>query len=608
MASCITSMWSGSVCPQARLTVTQSSSTATTATLAWELEYVTHGYEANTNGNGRAWSVTIDGATVKSGTTDIDGKSTYTVASGTKTVTKTTARSVSFSVSFEFDITWSNVYGDTKTASGSISIGAATYTISYNANGGSGAPSSQTKTHGTSLTLSSTKPTRSGYAFQGWGTSTTDTTVDYAAGASYTANAGDTLYAIWKKTITLSYGANNGSGAPSNQTASVYNATTSYKFTISSTKPTRTGYTFLGWSTSSTATTASYSSGGTITLSSSDTLYAVWRENVLTVIYYGNQADYCTFKGEVISIDSTVNNSEILVDGTAVSSKYHYNTAATSGLADVQNKSYLYLSRKGYSATGEWNTTSDGSGKAVDQKTTFDTGKALATALGVETSYGNGDISIYVYAQWQENSITVNYYSNFATAAFDDALNEVGTDKNVLIKQGVFYYGGRSSYNTYGLANYSNETGSVYMTRTRYTGTGYWCTTTAEDIDLDKDAVTIESGLLSYGGGVAINENKTFDSGQTLAEYFGLSLEEGNAEINLYAHWILLASSITVYDQDGNAHRGLLHIYLPSYHFVTSDGNILFDSDGNKLVTGDGVLHFGIITIYDKDGNAHVVV
>lgn len=36
----------------------------------------------------------------------------------------------------------------------------AKYTIKYNANGGSGAPSSQTKTHGTNLTISSTIPTR----------------------------------------------------------------------------------------------------------------------------------------------------------------------------------------------------------------------------------------------------------------------------------------------------------------------------------------------------------------------------------------------------------------------------------------------------------------
>ncbi|MBQ0109197.1 MAG: InlB B-repeat-containing protein, partial [Clostridiales bacterium] len=74
-----------------------------------------------------------------------------------------------------------------------------TYTVSYNANGGSGAPSSQTKTHGVTLTLSSTKPTRDGYTFLGWSTSSTATSATYSAGGSSTANANTTLYAVWKK-------------------------------------------------------------------------------------------------------------------------------------------------------------------------------------------------------------------------------------------------------------------------------------------------------------------------------------------------------------------------------------------------------------------------
>lgn len=154
-----------------------------------------------------------------------------------------------------------------------------TYTVSYNANGGSGAPSNQTKNHGQTLTLSSTKPTRSGYTFMGWGTSASDTSVDYSAGGSYTANAGITLYAIWEKTITLTYNENGGSGAPFIQSVDIYNATTSYKFTISSRKPTRSGYTFLGWSTLKSATSATYSAGDTLTLSENATLYAVWTIN-----------------------------------------------------------------------------------------------------------------------------------------------------------------------------------------------------------------------------------------------------------------------------------------------------------------------------------------
>lgn len=80
-----------------------------------------------------------------------------------------------------------------------------TYTIAYNANGGSGAPGSQTKTYNSNLTLSSTKPTRANYDFLGWSTSNTATSATYAAGAvlstdlSTTQGTTVTLYAVWRE-------------------------------------------------------------------------------------------------------------------------------------------------------------------------------------------------------------------------------------------------------------------------------------------------------------------------------------------------------------------------------------------------------------------------
>lgn len=71
-----------------------------------------------------------------------------------------------------------------------------TYTVSYNANGGSGAPGNQTKTYGQTLTLSTGKPIRSGYNFSGWATSSSGS-VAYQPGGSYTNNSAVTLYAIW---------------------------------------------------------------------------------------------------------------------------------------------------------------------------------------------------------------------------------------------------------------------------------------------------------------------------------------------------------------------------------------------------------------------------
>ena len=77
------------------------------------------------------------------------------------------------------------------------------YTVTYNANGGSGAPSAQTKTKDVSLTLSTTRPTREGYSFLGWATSASATSAQYQPGSTYTANANITLYAVWEELNTI---------------------------------------------------------------------------------------------------------------------------------------------------------------------------------------------------------------------------------------------------------------------------------------------------------------------------------------------------------------------------------------------------------------------
>jgi len=90
--------------------------------------------------------------------------------------------------------------GNTKKVDGcSICYPTVTFTITYNANGGTGAPSSQTKESGKALTLSSTNPTRQGYTFLGWATSAGASNAQYNAGSSFTTDANTTLYAVWRK-------------------------------------------------------------------------------------------------------------------------------------------------------------------------------------------------------------------------------------------------------------------------------------------------------------------------------------------------------------------------------------------------------------------------
>lgn len=152
---------------------------------------------------------------------------TYTIGNAyTKAITKThSAQSISVKVTVASTYAWS---GHSSTASATISVPAKTsYSITYNANTGSGAPGSQTKWYGEALTLSTTTPKLEDYDFMGWSTTQSTPgsgTATYTAGGSYTANSAATLYAVWKrayiapKISSLSvYRASNTSGTASDE-------------------------------------------------------------------------------------------------------------------------------------------------------------------------------------------------------------------------------------------------------------------------------------------------------------------------------------------------------------------------------------------------------
>lgn len=182
-------------------------------------------------------------------------------------------------------------------SSGTVTYSPTTYTVSYNANGGTGAPSAQTKEHGTALTLSSTTPTKSSttatgytvtfngnggtpsvtsatatdttsYTFSSWNTAANGSGTSYSAGGAYTANASATLYAQYSGSTTK--------GSVALPTAAQY---------------TRAGFNLLGFATGSTATTAAYAPGTSYTPSANVTLYAVWKADGLVYIDNGTSLE-----------------------------------------------------------------------------------------------------------------------------------------------------------------------------------------------------------------------------------------------------------------------------------------------------------------------------
>lgn len=261
--------------PWFKLVVTEvtSSAPATKAKLSYSFYYMTEGYA--TDSIARPYSISINGSTVKTGSATVANitRSETLITSGTVDVDRTDAtKSVAISFTVAWQVYWSGTYKASHDGSGSISISPKTYTVTYNANSGSGAPSAQTKTGGVTLTLSSTKPTRTGYSFLNWNTKSDGSGSKYASGGSYTTNAAVTLYAQWDPIkYSVVYDTNGGTGVIEQQTK-IYGTT----LQLTTTKPSRAYYDFINWCTDPNGLGDVYESGDVYTGNANLKLYAIW--------------------------------------------------------------------------------------------------------------------------------------------------------------------------------------------------------------------------------------------------------------------------------------------------------------------------------------------
>ena len=193
------------------------------------------------------------------------------------TFTKTqSAQTVSVTVTIQTRVNSSgSSWQDDATYTGSVTIPARSrYTVQYNSNGGSGTPYPQTAWDGDYITIGNA-PTKTGYEFAGWNTSSSGTGTFYYPGPTYRVTGNRTLYAIWGASIKF-YG--NGSGV-SNLPDAVpkpYGEAVQIPTTI----PTRSGYVFVCWNTSANGTGTRYDPNQTVPASVNDslTLYAQWTD------------------------------------------------------------------------------------------------------------------------------------------------------------------------------------------------------------------------------------------------------------------------------------------------------------------------------------------
>jgi uncharacterized repeat protein (TIGR02543 family) len=237
------------------------------------------------------------------------------------------------------------------------------YTISYNANGGTGtAPTSQTAVVGSAITIASNSGVpplaKTGFVFTGWNTQADGLGTSYAPAANtFMPGSNVTLYAVWVPVdYTLSYDLNGAAGTPPTSQTVAYNTTT----IVTSSVPTRTGYGFTGWNTAADGSGTSYASGATTAaITANVTLYAIWSTNDYTLSYDLNGAAGTPPTSQTVAYNTT--------------------TIVTSSVP----------TRTGYGFAG-WNTQADGSGTSY--------------ASGATTAPITANVTLY--AIWTPDEVT----------------------------------------------------------------------------------------------------------------------------------------------------------------------------------------------------------
>jgi uncharacterized repeat protein (TIGR02543 family) len=461
------------------------------------------------------------------------------------------------------------------------------YTILYNVNGGTGGPSgSETGNTGSTVTVSNTDPTRTGYTFTGWNTSCDGTGTSYVAGATFAMPVGGgTLCAQWAPIISyiITYFANGGTSAPSAQ-AEAENATA----TVSSVgSMSRTGHTFTGWNTLADGTGTSRAVGSTFTMPNSNVaLYAQWSVTAYNLSYdvnggSGSVATQTGNSGSVITVNATAptrsgytfiswttaangtgdsyapaTSFTVPAANTTLYAQWNINSftlaydanggsnsptnASTAFNASVTAAAVGSMTRPGYTFTG-WNSAANGSGtNYIAGTTTF-------------TMPAN---NITLYAQWAPASFLLTYNANSGTAAPSAQGSLVDATVTVSATAPT-----RTGFTFVGWTENADGTGTAYAASSTFTmppnNLTIYAKWTAITYTLtyvgngnsggtapSSQTGNVGSTVTTSAAGSLVKAGYTFTGWNTAANYSGTGFAVGRtytfaaANQTLYAHWV----------------------------------------------------------------------
>ena len=350
-----------------------------------------------------------------------------------------------------------------------LSVAAATYTISYNkGSNGTGTNTTDTKTHGTALTLKGAIFTRSGYQQSGWATSDGGAQA-YALSASYTANAAATLYPVWTAyKVTIKFHVNGGtittdtsqttryrvssniiqrstdSGSTwSDFTQSIATGTDYLNlYNVSTFGATKGGYYITGTqayrvnstsgtlinqdTTSSTSTNActiqNLTGSATLTANVSVTLYINWLPYKVTIQYHANGGTLTTGTGTTRYRFGTDSILERSTDSGATWADYTSSISqgtAYVNLVNIGGSTYdggAKLNGHHIVAETAYRAGNASTGTLINQETTSASDTNAATIEHLTGSVTlTGNVTVILYINWTPWQLTVKYSANGGT-------------------------------------------------------------------------------------------------------------------------------------------------------------------------------------------------
>ena len=263
-----------------------------------------------------------------------------------------------------------------------------TYTISFNANGGSSlSQSSKTvtydSTYGALPTVSKT-----GYTFAGWYTESSGGT-KIETSTKVTTASNQTFYAHWTvNNYSVTFNANGGGTPTPTSKVVTYDSVYGTLATIS-----RTGYNLKGWYTASSGGTQ-ITDTSSVKITSNQILYAQWTAKTFTVTFNANGGGSLSQSSKTVTYNST------------------YGTLPTT-------------TRNGYEFLG-WYTASSGGTKI-----------STTTAVSITTNQT-------LYAQWKQyHTLPIfTYTGKYQLVTDNDTVIASGTNTKVTIPSGYLNYTG----------------------------------------------------------------------------------------------------------------------------------------------------------------------